>query len=125
MVHALAASGADVAGVNCSLGPARLLDFVAEMHAAEPALKLSAMPNAGPPYRAGERMIYPTAPHYFAERVPQFLAQGAALIGGCCGTTPAHIQAMRIALDAAVGAPHRKEELTPLPMVRVSSPGAA
>ncbi len=124
VAHALAAAGADVAGVNCSLGPARLLDFVAEMHAAEPGLKLSAMPNAGLPYRAGERMVYPTAPHYFAERVPQFLAQGAALIGGCCGTTPAHIQAMRAALDQAVGTAHAKEELTPLPMVRVSSPGA-
>ncbi len=124
VAHALAAAGADVGGVNCSLGPARLLDFVAEMHAAEPGLRLSAMPNAGLPYRAGERMIYPTAPHYFAERVPQFVAQGAALIGGCCGTTPAHTHAMRAALDQAVGTPQRKEELTPLPMVRVSSPGA-
>ncbi len=123
VAHALAAAGVDVAGVNCSLGPARLLDFVAEMHSAEPALRLSAMPNAGLPYRAGERMIYPTAPHYFAERVPQFLAQGVALIGGCCGTTPAHIQAMRAALDQAVGVPQRKEELAPLPMVRVSAPG--
>ena len=61
------------------------------------------MPNAGLPYRAGERMVYPSAPHYFAERVPQFLAQGATLVGGCCGTTPAHIQAMRAALDEAIG----------------------
>jgi 5,10-methylenetetrahydrofolate reductase len=115
VAHVMAAAGADVGGVNCSLGPARLLDFVAEMHAAEPKLKLSAMPNAGLPY-------------YFAERVPQFLGQGAALIGGCCGTTPAHIQAMRAALDESVGAPQRSpqgvEELAPLPMVRVSSPGA-
>jgi methionine synthase / methylenetetrahydrofolate reductase(NADPH) len=124
VAHAVASAGADVAGVNCSLGPARLLDFVAEMHAAEPGLKLSAMPNAGLPYRSGERMIYPTAPHYFAERVPQFLAQGAALLGGCCGTTPAHIEAMREALDTVAGVTQRKEELTPLPMVRVSPPGA-
>ena len=46
------------------------------MHGAEPALRLAAMPNAGLPYRAGERMVYPSAPHYFAERVPQFLAAG-------------------------------------------------
>ena len=49
VAHALAAAGADVAGVNCSLGPARLLDFIAEMHAAEPGLPLSAMPNAASP----------------------------------------------------------------------------
>ena len=122
---ALLAAGADAAGVNCSLGPARLLDFIAEMHAAAPELPLSAMPNAGLPYRSGERMIYPTAPHYFAERTPQFLAQGVALVGGCCGTTPAHIAAMRDALDAAIGQPHGKEDLAPLPMVRVSAPGVA
>jgi homocysteine S-methyltransferase len=129
VARALAAAGADAAGVNCSLGPARLLDFIAEMHAAEPGMPLSAMPNAGLPYRAGERMIYPTAPHYFAERTPQFLAQGVALVGGCCGTTPAHIAAMRAGLDEAIGQPHRSpaghEELAPLPMVRVSAPGAA
>jgi homocysteine S-methyltransferase len=123
VAHALTSAGVDIAGVNCSLGPARLLDFIAEMHAAEPGLPLSAMPNAGLPYRAGERMIYPTAPHYFAERTPQFLAQGVVLTGGCCGTTPAHIAAMREALDAAIGQTHRKEELSPLPMVRVSAPG--
>ena len=123
----LRAAGADVAGVNCSLGPARLLDFIAEMRQAESDLPLSAMPNAGLPYRAGERMIYPTAPHYFAERTPQFLAQGVALIGGCCGTTPAHIAAMRAAVDDAIGRPHSasraRDELSPLPMVRVSAPG--
>jgi methionine synthase / methylenetetrahydrofolate reductase(NADPH) len=125
VARALLTAGADVAGVNCSLGPARLLDFIAEMHAAAPELPLSAMPNAGLPYRSGERMIYPTAPHYFAERTPQFLAQGVALVGGCCGTTPAHIAAMRDALDAATGQPHSKEDLAPLPMVRVSAPGVA
>lgn len=123
VAHALAAAGADVAGVNCSLGPARLLDFVSEMRAAEPELPLSAMPNAGLPYRSGARMIYPTAPHYFAERTPQFLAQGVVLVGGCCGTTPSHIASMREALDDAIGRPHDREDLAPLPMVRVSSPG--
>ena len=58
----LAALGADVVGVNCSMGPARVLDFVTEMHRAAPALRLSAMPNAGLPYRAGDRMVYPLRP---------------------------------------------------------------
>ena len=127
VAHILAALGVDMAGVNCSLGPARMLEFIAEMHGAEPALRLSAMPNAGLPYRAGERMVYPSAPHYFAERVPQFLEAGTLLLGGCCGTTPAHTQAMRAALDAAVqrtapDAALMLHMLQPIPMVRVSSP---
>ena len=124
VAHILAALGVDVAGVNCSLGPARMLEFIAEMHEAEPALRLAAMPNAGLPYRAGERMVYPSAPRYFAERVPQFLAAGTLLVGGCCGTTPAHIQAMRAALDEAAQreAPGAALPLQPIPMVRVSSP---
>jgi len=124
VAHILAALSVDVAGVNCSLGPARMLEFIAEMHGAEPALRLSAMPNAGLPYRAGERMVYPSAPHYFAERVPQFLGAGTLLVGGCCGTTPAHIQAMRAALDQAAQrkAPGAEMTLQPIPMVRVSAP---
>lgn len=128
--HALAALGVAVAGVNCSLGPARILEFLAQMHAAEPDLRLSAMPNAGLPFRAGERMLYPSAPHYFAERVPQLVATGACLVGGCCGTTPAHIQAMRAAVDALTDNKGRTADgrwpMTDgaaLPMVRVSSPG--
>ncbi len=124
VAHILAALGVDVAGVNCSLGPARMLEFITEMHRVEPALRLAAMPNAGLPYRAGERMVYPSAPHYFAERVPQFLEAGTLLLGGCCGTTPAHIQAMRAALDATAQqtAPGAALTLQPIPMVRVSSP---
>lgn len=127
IAHALVALRADVAGVNCSLGPARLLDFIAEMHRAEPDLPLSAMPNAGLPYRSGERMVYPSMPHYFAERVPQFAGAGVALLGGCCGTTPAHIQAMRAALDQMTerAATPTAAELAPLPMVRVTMPGVA
>ncbi len=126
VAHALAQLGVDVAGINCSLGPARIAEFLAEMHAAEPGLRLSAMPNAGLPFRAGERMVYPSAPHYFAEHVPLFLHNGAALIGGCCGTTPEHIRAMREALTTVVKGPAAAPEtvqLAAVPMVRVSAPG--
>jgi homocysteine S-methyltransferase len=131
VAHALAALSVDVAGVNCSVGPARVIEFVQAMHQAEPALRLSAMPNAGFPFRSGERMIYPSTPAYFIEHMALFLDAGVSLLGGCCGTTSAHIQAMRGALDEAdrrrpttdrgpqVAAP----ELAPLPMVRVTSPG--
>jgi len=99
VAHELSALRVDLAGVNCSMGPARVLDAVAEMHRAEPSLRLSVMPNAGLPYRAGAQMVYPTAPHYFAQHVAAFVAAGGMVLGGCCGTTPAHIEAMRVALD--------------------------
>lgn len=129
VAHALAGLGVDVAGINCSLGPARIAEFLAEMHAAEPGLRLSAMPNAGLPFRAGERMVYPSAPHYFAEHVPLFLNSGVALVGGCCGTTPEHIRAMRGALDALADSTQPMTDGRPptvdgtaVPMVRVSAP---
>jgi len=125
VAHALAALGVDVAGVNCSVGPARVLEFVGEMHRAEPDLRLSAMPNAGFPFRSGERMIYASSPGYFTEHVPLFLDSGVLLIGGCCGTTPAHIQAMRAAVNDIAGRTTQiaSPELAPVPMVRVSSMG--
>ena len=127
MAHALIRLGVDVAGVNCSVGPARVLEVISQMHAAEPALRLSAMPNAGFPFRSGDRVIYPSAPHYFAEHVGLFLDAGVTLVGGCCGTTPEHIRAMRGALAQITGrqSPIAGNELAPVPMVRVSSPAVA
>ena len=132
VAHALAGQGVAVAGVNCSLGPARILDFLAEMHAAEPGLRLSAMPNAGLPFRAGERMIYPSSPHYFVEHIGPLLEAGVVLFGGCCGTTPAHIQAMRTAVDVLAAGSWQmangrwpSAEGAALPMVRVSAPALA
>jgi homocysteine S-methyltransferase len=58
------------------------------------------MPNAGLPTRIEGRFVYAADPAYFAAEVPRFLDAGARLIGGCCGTTPEHIAAMRGALDA-------------------------
>jgi methionine synthase / methylenetetrahydrofolate reductase(NADPH) len=102
VAQALQQAGAGVVGVNCSLGPAKVLEVVSAMHRGSPELALSALPNAGFPFRSGERMIYPSAPAYFATHVAAFLDNGAQLVGGCCGTTPAHTRAMRIALDAAL-----------------------
>lgn len=128
VAHALAALGVDVAGVNCAMGPARVLEAVTEMHRAEPALHLSALPNAGLPYRAGEHVAYSTGPDYFALHVPLFLDSGVALIGGCCGTTPVHISAMRAALDTALRRPATggdangaAVDLPAVPMVRVQA----
>lgn len=94
----------DVIGANCSVGPAGTFDAVKRMVATldtQPAPLISVMPNAGFPTRIGERYIYISSPQYFAEYVPRFVNElGAKIIGGCCGTTPEHIAAMRHALNA-------------------------
>lgn len=95
----LAQAGADVIGVNCSVGPAQMLDTVEAMAQTLPHGLFSAMPNAGYPRRVEGRLIYPSSPEYFAEHVPLLIARGARLVGGCCGTTPVHIRAMRAVLD--------------------------
>lgn len=100
----LLAAGVDVVGVNCSVGPAQMLETLAIMHDVAPDALLSAMPNAGFPRRVEGRLYYPSSPEYFAEHVTPFLNLGTQVIGGCCGTTPMHIRAMRLALDAHLAA---------------------
>ena len=103
---ALAHSGAQVLGVNCSIGPAGTLDAVEEMTEALRALRpeqrdqllFSAQPNAGLPTRVENRFLYVSTPRYFADYARRFAEAGVSLIGGCCGTTPDHIAAMREAL---------------------------
>ncbi len=98
-IRSLKALEIELVGVNCSVGPAHVLKAIDEYHRTLPTVPLSAMPNAGLPARVDGRFIYASGPEYFASMVPDFLAAGAVIIGGCCGTTPAHIQAMRVALD--------------------------
>lgn len=90
---------ADIIGVNCSGGPAQLLRIVQQMRRAVPDARLSVLPNAGWPEISGGRVMYPATPDYFGEYALAFHDAGACVIGGCCGTTPDHIQAMRSALD--------------------------
>ena len=97
VARALAASGADVIGANCSTGPAMVLDVVARMSEVSD-LPIAAMPNAGLPAVTSGRYIYTASPTYMAEKASALAAAGASLIGGCCGTTPRHTAAMREAL---------------------------
>lgn len=90
----LADSGADVIGANCSGGPAQLLRIVQQMRSAAPTTPLCVMPNAGWPERVADRIMYPANPDYFAEYTRAFARAGASIIGGCCGTTPAHTARM-------------------------------
>lgn len=81
-------------GANCSIGPQSVLPILQELAAAS-QMPISAMPNAGFPQRAGDRIIYPkSSPEYFAEFAREAAALGVRIIGGCCGTTPEHIRAM-------------------------------
>jgi len=90
----LTAWGADVIGCNCSVGPVAMLEGIERMAKAT-NLPLSAQPNAGMPRNVDGRNIYLCSPEYMANYTRGFLAAGAKLVGGCCGTTPEHIRAMR------------------------------
>ena len=103
-------AGADVIGVNCGGGPQQLSRILQAMRQAVPEAVVSAMPNAGFPESVGERMMYPATEEYFADYALTFKAIGAKMIGGCCGTTPAHISAMRKVLD---------NPALPLPQIQV------
>ncbi|PJF44196.1 MAG: bifunctional homocysteine S-methyltransferase/methylenetetrahydrofolate reductase [Phototrophicales bacterium] len=99
VAHTLAASDADVIGVNCSGGPAQLRRILKRIRQTEPHKPLIVMPNAGWPENINGRLAYPSTPEYFAEYAIVFETTGACIIGGCCGTTPEHIAAMRQALN--------------------------
>ena len=101
VVRALGAQGADVIGVNCGVGPQAALDMLEEMARAAQSTRLAVKPNAGLPRRVGGRAVYPSSPEYFADFALRAKDLGARLIGGCCGTTPEHVRAMRNALGAA------------------------
>ena len=95
----LAAAGADAIGCNCSTGPATVLTAIERMSAVT-HLPLAAMPNAGTPRAVDGRNIYLCSPEYMASFARKFLKAGAQFIGGCCGTTPNHIRAIKSAIRA-------------------------
>ena len=81
-----------VVGANCSQGPQPMLETVQRMASVAKRLKLSAMPNAGAPAMVDGRYVYLCTPEYMASYARRFIAAGASVVGGCCGTTPAHIR---------------------------------
>ena len=98
----LAALPIQVAGANCSVGSSVLYDVLVLLRQAAPALPIAIQPNAGLPSRLGERLIYLSSPAYMADYAVRMLDAGARIVGGCCGTTSAHTQAMREAIDRHV-----------------------
>jgi len=99
----LAQCGADIIGANCSGGPAQLLRILGQMRQAVPRAYFSVMPNAGWPEQISGRIMYPATEDYLADYAIAFCEAGAHIIGGCCGTTPAHIANMRNSLDSMDG----------------------
>jgi len=89
-----------IIGANCTLGPQSLLPILQELAGVD-GLRISGMPNAGFPKREGDRIVYPkSSPEYFALFAREAAALGVRILGGCCGTTPAHIRAMAEAVKS-------------------------
>ncbi len=103
----LVARGASVVGLNCSVGPAPMLETLERM-AEVVSAPLSAQPNAGKPRDIEGRNLYLCSPDYMASYARRFVSAGVRLVGGCCGTTPEHIRQMAQAVKAmAPGLVHR------------------
>ena len=89
--------GANLVGVNCSVGPAAMLETVERMRRVA-SVPLSAQPNAGRPREVEGRNFYLCSPEYMASYARRFIGQGVRLVGGCCGTTPEHIRHIKMAV---------------------------
>jgi methionine synthase / methylenetetrahydrofolate reductase(NADPH) len=126
----LEAWGADVVGINCSVGPAAVLDALERVRAVT-TVPLSAQPNAGMPRPVDGRTVFLSSPEYMASYAEKFVVAGVSLVGGCCGTTPRHIHEMKGRLKrhhAPAPKPHPKPEplarpVEPPPMAERSQLG--
>jgi homocysteine S-methyltransferase len=107
VVRAMEALGVAVVGANCSQGPQLMLETVTRMANAASLAKVSAMPNAGAPALVEGRYVYLCTPEYMASYARRFIAAGVTMVGGCCGTTPAHIK--NLVRSVRMGQPVREE----------------
>jgi homocysteine S-methyltransferase len=106
--------------MNCSVGPKTMLDALEHLKTLT-AIPISVQPNAGLPQNIGGRNIYMTSPEYIAEYAKRFVQTGASLAGGCCGTNPEHIKAIRRAVKALQ--PQRRLDVT-VASLQVTAPEA-
>ena len=107
----LAELGADAIGANCGEGPAQVLRVLHAMALRAGGRPLAVRPNAGGPAEVGGRIVYPATPSYVAGLVPAFLAEGASIVGGCCGTGPAHTVAIVNALRHRSSRPQARPDV--------------
>ena len=98
-----AIEGVDAVGFNCVSGPHHLLEYIRSLDTS--GVTLSIMPNAGYPTVLGRRTVFQGKPMYFGEKLAQLAYSGAAIVGGCCGTTPVHMASAAKALEAAPKVP--------------------
>ncbi|MBI4313172.1 MAG: bifunctional homocysteine S-methyltransferase/methylenetetrahydrofolate reductase [Chloroflexi bacterium] len=117
VIAALEALGVDVMGANCSVGSEPMLGVIEAMSPHAGGRPLSAQPNAGFPRFVDGRSVYLSSPAYMAGFASRMLEAGAAIVGGCCGTTPEHIAAMRDAIRSH-GGRSRPRAQTVAPIVR-------
>lgn len=116
----LAGHYVDGVGVNCSTGPlavGNVVDrfaLVLDEYETDARPFVVGMPNAGFPENRGARLYYPATPRYFADAAVRLAQAGAGVVGGCCGTTPDHINAMRVALDQRAGGVVTRERRQPM-----------
>lgn len=123
----------DVIGLNCAVGPAAMLETIERLVAAT-VLPVSALPNAGLPRSVGGRIMYLSSPEYMGRYARRMIDAGVKIIGGCCGTTPAHIRDLRSQVVSVVprhSGPERRhaevarvEAQEPVPLVERSGLGA-
>lgn len=99
MVQEIEKTGADVLGVNCTVGPQVMLNWLEKVRN-KTSLPISVMPNAGKPKSLDGRNIYLASPEYLGEYSKHYIQAGANVIGGCCGTGPEHIKRMRNTINA-------------------------
>ena len=116
----LEARGADVVGLNCSVGPAAMLEALERM-ARVAHVKLAAQPNAGKPREIEGRNLYLSSPDYMASYARRFINAGVRLVGGCCGTTPEHIRAIKVSVRSLAPGAVRKEPKTAAPAAPVAT----
>ena len=98
-MNAVIEAGADIVGANCGNGIERMIEIVSQMRAVNKTIPILVHANAGLPKNVDGGVVFPETPEDMAALAPKLAAAGANIIGGCCGTTPAHIKAMKEALN--------------------------
>jgi 5-methyltetrahydrofolate--homocysteine methyltransferase len=98
-VKAALEAGADIVGTNCGNGIERMIEIVSEMKAAYPDAFILVHANAGLPQNVDGKDVFPETPEMMAAQVNAIIEAGANIVGGCCGTTPAHISAIKKVVD--------------------------
>ncbi len=99
MAEKLTEAKVDIFGTNCGNGFEGMIEIVKEIRKANSEMPILVHANAGLPIEADGKLVYPDSPERMAELTPQLIEAGANIIGGCCGTSPEHISAIRKVID--------------------------